>query len=151
MDRLVSLFLLADLRRTLTRSQVMYEATLSQVYNLCNLAPMSTIDSGKGEFVDALACARLFWYAHITDGVTSGLRGGRILLYVRGVVEVNIRAYSLPFIAPTMTLPRLRQDFQHTTTVPEPQRYTRSHGAACLCQSEYRRIVALYMQLSLVL
>ncbi|KAI0705833.1 hypothetical protein BC835DRAFT_1445328 [Cytidiella melzeri] len=59
---------------------VMYEATLSQVYNLCSLAPMSTVDSGQGEYVDALVCARLFWYAHITDGVTSGLRGGRILL-----------------------------------------------------------------------
>lgn len=65
----------------------MYEATLSQVYNLCNLAPQSTINSGQGEYVDALVRARLFWYAHITDGVTSGLRGGRILLYVRGIAQ----------------------------------------------------------------
>lgn len=60
----------------------MYEATLSQVYNLCNLPSQPTVNSGQGEYVDALVRARLFWYAHITDGVTSGLRGGRILLYV---------------------------------------------------------------------
>ncbi|KIP09099.1 hypothetical protein PHLGIDRAFT_126553 [Phlebiopsis gigantea 11061_1 CR5-6] len=57
---------------------VMYEATLSQVHNLCTLAP--PMNSGKGEFIDALVRARIFWYAHILDGVTSGLRGGRIWL-----------------------------------------------------------------------
>ena len=56
----------------------MYEATLSQVYNLCTLEP--AMISGHGEFIDALVRARVFWYAHILDGVTSGLRGGRIWL-----------------------------------------------------------------------
>lgn len=60
--------------------KVMYEATLSQVHNLCTLAP--PMNSGKGEFIDALVRARIFWYAHILDGVTSGLRGGRIWLWV---------------------------------------------------------------------
>ena len=60
--------------------KVMYEATLSQVHNLCTLAP--TMNSGQGEFIDALVRARVFWYAHILDGVTSGLRGGRIWLWV---------------------------------------------------------------------
>ena len=60
--------------------KVMYEATLSQVHNLCTLAPIMT--SGHGEFIDALVRARVFWYAHILDGVTSGLRGGRIWLWV---------------------------------------------------------------------
>lgn len=58
----------------------MYEATLSQVYNLTSLASATTVNSGQGEFIDALVRARVFWYAHIVDGVTSGLRGGRIWL-----------------------------------------------------------------------
>lgn len=60
--------------------QVMHEATLSQVYNLCSLVSATTVNSGEGEFIDALVRARVFWYAHIVDGVTSGLRGGRIWL-----------------------------------------------------------------------
>ncbi|KAI0748006.1 hypothetical protein C8Q80DRAFT_1336908 [Daedaleopsis nitida] len=52
----------------------MYDATMSQVYALCSL----NIDSGQGEYVDALVRARIFWYSHVIDGVTSGLRGGRI-------------------------------------------------------------------------
>ena len=58
----------------------MYEATLSQVYNLCSLASAASVSSGQGEFIDALVRARIFWYAHIVDGVTSGLRGGRLWL-----------------------------------------------------------------------
>lgn len=71
---------------------------MSQVYNLCNLVGSSPINSGQGEYIDALVRARLFWYAYVTDGVTSGLRGGRILLYVRGLKKVNLSlaTYSLP-------------------------------------------------------
>lgn len=61
-------------------TKVMYEASLSQVYNLCSLEP--TVNSSQGEFIDALVRARVFWYSHILDGVTSGLRGGRIWLWV---------------------------------------------------------------------
>ncbi|KAI0374770.1 hypothetical protein BV20DRAFT_934666 [Pilatotrama ljubarskyi] len=56
----------------------MYDSTMSQVYALCSLG--TTVDSGHGEYVDALVRARIFWYAHVVDGVTSGLRGGRISL-----------------------------------------------------------------------
>lgn len=59
---------------------MMYEATLSQVYTLCSVAPDHSVNSGRGEYVDALVRARIFWYAHVIDGVTSGLRGGRLLL-----------------------------------------------------------------------
>ncbi|OCH95495.1 hypothetical protein OBBRIDRAFT_788050 [Obba rivulosa] len=58
----------------------MYEATISQVYTLCSIAPASSVKSGQGEFVDALVRARIFWYAHVVDGISSGLRGGRLLL-----------------------------------------------------------------------
>ena len=57
--------------------KAMYDTTMNQVYALCSLS----VDSGQGEYAEALVRARIFWYAHITDGVTSGLRGGRISLY----------------------------------------------------------------------
>ncbi|TFY59031.1 hypothetical protein EVJ58_g6036 [Rhodofomes roseus] len=58
----------------------MYEATISQAYTLCSLSSVASVNSGHGEYVDALVRARIFWYAHVIDGVTCGLRGGRILL-----------------------------------------------------------------------
>ena len=58
----------------------MYETTLSQVYTLCSLSSAATVASGKGDYVDALVRARIFWYAHIVDGITSGLRGGRLVM-----------------------------------------------------------------------
>ncbi|CCM06228.1 uncharacterized protein FIBRA_08474 [Fibroporia radiculosa] len=58
----------------------MYEAAINQVYTLCSLASVSSVESGQGEYVDSLVRARIFWYAYAIDGVTSGLRGGRILL-----------------------------------------------------------------------
>ncbi|RPD66016.1 hypothetical protein L226DRAFT_454081 [Lentinus tigrinus ALCF2SS1-7] len=54
----------------------MYDATMSQVYALCSL----NVDGNQSEYVEALVRARIFWYAHVVDGVTSGLRGGRISL-----------------------------------------------------------------------
>ncbi|KAI0646938.1 hypothetical protein C8Q79DRAFT_1046481 [Trametes meyenii] len=56
----------------------MYDSTMNQVYALCSLT--TDVDSGHGEYVDALVRARIFWYAHVVDGVTNGLRGGRISL-----------------------------------------------------------------------
>ena len=62
--------------RIYSATKAMYDTTMSQVYALCSL----NVDSGQGEYVDALVRARIFWYAHVIDGVTSGLRGGRIAL-----------------------------------------------------------------------
>ncbi|KAH9039040.1 hypothetical protein EDB84DRAFT_1478375 [Lactarius hengduanensis] len=59
---------------------VMYEAMVSQVFTLCSLASVSSVGSGQGQAVDTLVRARLFWYSHIVEGVTSGLRGGRLLI-----------------------------------------------------------------------
>jgi hypothetical protein len=59
---------------------VMYEALVSQVFTLCSLASVSSVGSGQGQAVDILVRARLFWYSHIVEGVTTGLRGGRLLM-----------------------------------------------------------------------
>ncbi|KII88691.1 hypothetical protein PLICRDRAFT_162020, partial [Plicaturopsis crispa FD-325 SS-3] len=58
----------------------MYETTLSQVYSLCSLASPSSAHSGQGPHGDALVRARIFWYAHVHEGITTGLRGGRLIL-----------------------------------------------------------------------
>lgn len=60
----------------------MYEAAINQVYTLCSLASVTSVKSGQGEYVDAAVRARIFWYAHVHEGMTTGLRGGRLLLYV---------------------------------------------------------------------
>lgn len=60
----------------------MYEAAINQVYTLCSLASVASVNSGQGEFVDAAVRARIFWYAYAHEGITTGLRGGRLLLYV---------------------------------------------------------------------
>ncbi|KAH7929778.1 hypothetical protein BV22DRAFT_1002173 [Leucogyrophana mollusca] len=57
-----------------------YEATLSQIYTLCSLASPTSVNSGQGPYCDALVRARVFWYAHVHEGTTTGLRGGRLLL-----------------------------------------------------------------------
>ncbi|KAI0282211.1 hypothetical protein BGY98DRAFT_1121989 [Russula aff. rugulosa BPL654] len=59
---------------------VMYEALVSQVFTLCSLASVSSVGSGQGQAIDILVRARLFWYSHIVEGVTTGLRGGRLLI-----------------------------------------------------------------------
>jgi hypothetical protein len=59
---------------------VMYEALISQVFTLCSLASVSSVGSGQGQAIDILVRARLFWYSHIVEGVTTGLRGGRLLM-----------------------------------------------------------------------
>ncbi|KAF8558445.1 hypothetical protein OG21DRAFT_1504182 [Imleria badia] len=57
-----------------------YEATLSQVYSLCNHSNPPSVDSGLGPYCDILIRARVFWYAHVHEGITSGLNGGRLAL-----------------------------------------------------------------------
>ena len=73
--------------------KAMYEATINQVYTLCSLASVSSVNSGQGEFVDAAVRARIFWYAHIHEGVTTGLRGGRLLLYALSPTAYSLGAF----------------------------------------------------------
>lgn len=58
----------------------MYESTLSQVYALCSLESPSSVHSGQGPYTDALVRARIFWYAHVHEGTTNALQGGRLVL-----------------------------------------------------------------------
>lgn len=58
----------------------MYESTLSQVYALCSLENPSSVHSGQGPYIDALVRARIFWYAHVHEGTTTTLQGGRLVL-----------------------------------------------------------------------
>ncbi|KAF8590449.1 hypothetical protein K439DRAFT_87429 [Ramaria rubella] len=58
----------------------MYETAINQVYTLCSLASPRSVNSGQGEQVDALVRARIYWYAFVHEGITTGLRGGRLHL-----------------------------------------------------------------------
>lgn len=54
---------------------------MSQVYSLCNADNHPSVNSGLGPYCDLLVCARIFWYAHVHEGITTGLIGGRLVLY----------------------------------------------------------------------
>lgn len=58
----------------------MYESTLSQIYALCSVENPSPVRSGQSPYSDALIRARIFWYAHVNEGTTNALRGGRLVL-----------------------------------------------------------------------
>jgi len=59
----------------------MYETAINQVYTLCSIASPQSVNSGQGDQVDTLVRARIYWYAFVHEGVTTGLRGGRLHLY----------------------------------------------------------------------
>ncbi|KAF9049374.1 hypothetical protein BDZ89DRAFT_1057737 [Hymenopellis radicata] len=56
----------------------MQEATLLQARCLCMLSPSSNPSPADSD--EALIRARIFWYAHLQEGITAGLRGGRLIL-----------------------------------------------------------------------
>ncbi len=58
----------------------MYEAAINQTYVLCSLASVSSVDSGQGAYIDSLVRMLIFDYAFVHEGITTGLRGGRLLL-----------------------------------------------------------------------
>jgi len=59
----------------------MHEASLSQVHSLCNFA-FSAPGPSSHSSEDAIIRARIFWYAYMQEGITTGMRGGRLVLYV---------------------------------------------------------------------
>ncbi|PVF98575.1 hypothetical protein CPB86DRAFT_814609 [Serendipita vermifera] len=57
-----------------------YEAAVQQVYTLCQHDGVTTGLSAETRAANALVRARIFWYAHVHEGLTTGLRGGRLLM-----------------------------------------------------------------------
>ncbi|KAF8136113.1 hypothetical protein EV363DRAFT_1318759 [Boletus edulis] len=57
-----------------------HEAILSQVRALCNLNDSPSVNSGLGPYCDMLIRARIFWSAHVHEGITTGLNGGHLVL-----------------------------------------------------------------------
>ncbi|KAG6917794.1 hypothetical protein DXG01_001066 [Tephrocybe rancida] len=63
----------------------MYEATLSQTQALCTLSgssagPTAPITPFPDTTDDSVLRARIFWYAHMQEGFSTGMRGGRLVL-----------------------------------------------------------------------
>lgn len=58
----------------------MYEAAVQQVYTLCQHDGVATGLSADTRAANALVRMRIFWYAHVHEGLTTGLRGGRLLM-----------------------------------------------------------------------
>jgi hypothetical protein len=60
----------------------MYEAAVQQVYTLCQHDGVATGVTSEIRASNALVRARIFWYAYVHEGLTTGLRGGRLLMFV---------------------------------------------------------------------
>lgn len=63
----------------------MYEASLSQTQALCTVSASSASASAPimpfpDSTDEALMRARIFWYAHMHEGLSIGMRGGRLVL-----------------------------------------------------------------------
>ncbi|KAJ4488457.1 hypothetical protein J3R30DRAFT_3435911 [Lentinula aciculospora] len=64
----------------------MHEASISQAQSLCTLlsgspSSMSSISVGSsGSSDEVLVRARIFWYTYMQEGLTTGMRGGRLIL-----------------------------------------------------------------------
>jgi len=76
---LMILPLAQDVQSNLERL-AMYESTINLIYALTSIAAVSSVNSGKGEYVDALVRARIFWSGILHDWMVNGLRGGRMFL-----------------------------------------------------------------------
>ncbi|EIN07736.1 hypothetical protein PUNSTDRAFT_126687 [Punctularia strigosozonata HHB-11173 SS5] len=128
---LLTLPLTAEVQPPMERLS-MYEATLSQIYTLCSLAPISSVSSGQGDQIDALVRARIFWYAHIHEGVTSGLRGGRVTLTEDDLISFQ------------QTLP----DFQSAPLFPDAFGTTPGASRSTLSYSLAARYASLPLRIS---
>lgn len=68
----------------------MYECAVGQVYSLCSFAAInydglpasaSAANGGTDETADGhLVRVRIYWYAFVHEGITTGLKGGRMIL-----------------------------------------------------------------------
>ncbi|VDC05983.1 unnamed protein product [Peniophora sp. CBMAI 1063] len=65
----------------------MHELVVTQVITLCNLS--SVAPGSLSQTADSFVRARIFWYSHIIEGVTTGLRGGRTVLTEQDLRDFN--------------------------------------------------------------
>jgi hypothetical protein len=57
----------------------MQETAYSHIYALCGRG-LSKLAADGDQYTDALVRARVFWYAYVREGTTTGLRGGRLVM-----------------------------------------------------------------------
>ena len=58
----------------------MFESVLSQVHALCRFDNRNLLQTGQDQYSEALARARVFWYAYAHEGVFNALKGGRLVM-----------------------------------------------------------------------
>jgi hypothetical protein len=88
----------------------MYEAAIQQVYTLCQHDGVTTGLSQEARAANAMVRARIFWYAHVHEGLTTGLRGGRLLMYVEFPVHLSSHAHLVLFFRDDDDLKMFQQE-----------------------------------------
>lgn len=84
------LFLLLPLTQELqspAERLVMHETALIHAQTLCSPSSSLPVRSTMGDYIDAVIKARVFWHGYMLDGVTSGLRGGRLMMNHDDLIE----------------------------------------------------------------
>ncbi|KAG8903673.1 hypothetical protein FRB99_002864 [Tulasnella sp. 403] len=56
----------------------MYQSTVLQVYSLSNMGEALSVNEVGGK-VDQMVRARIFWYGHVHEGLTNGLKGRKLI------------------------------------------------------------------------
>jgi len=112
---LMILPLAQDVQSNLERL-AMYESTINLIYALTSIAAVSSVNSGKGEYVDALVRARIFWSGILHDWMVNGLRGGRMFLTD---FDLGLFEETLPPLDPSNS----RADTSHLETYSLVYRY----------------------------
>ena len=114
-----------------------YEASLSQISALASLTALapsvSLHDNSPGMHAytsDALVKARIFWYAYINEGITTALRGGRLMLYV-SLFSIDLRILNVHSLSDEVDLETFQRTLpQEGQTPPHSSAVQRSHQVA---------------------
>ncbi|KAF8184885.1 hypothetical protein K438DRAFT_1837044 [Mycena galopus ATCC 62051] len=77
---LLILPLMEDISISSADRRYMYEATLSQAASCVSPAASPSMHSFPHASDDTIIRARILWYAHMNEGMTTGMRGGRFVL-----------------------------------------------------------------------
>lgn len=94
------------------------EATLCQIYTLCSLAPPPLV--GQDGELDILVRSRIFWSAYVSEGVTSGLRGGRLILCAPILLNAFLLWLTVLILVTTRTYMPSSVFYQTTTRLTTP-------------------------------
>ncbi|TCD61677.1 hypothetical protein EIP91_008099 [Steccherinum ochraceum] len=84
----------------------------------------------QDEYIDAVIRARIFWFGHVTDGITNGLRGGRLLLDDDDLASFQTYASARELLALPLQISSVCRQIHACLTGPKARRLNVVNSAA---------------------